>query len=53
VCRWFGVKDNKHVSRNVCDRTRWRNMIANMIAGRAHDDDDNDDDDDYDDDDTG
>jgi hypothetical protein len=29
VCRWLGVKDNKDIFRDVRDRTRWRNMIAN------------------------
>jgi hypothetical protein len=31
VCRWLGVKDKKVIFRDVRDRTRWRNMIANAF----------------------
>jgi hypothetical protein len=31
VCKWLGVKDNKDTFREVRDRTRWRNMIANAF----------------------
>jgi hypothetical protein len=31
VCRWPGVEDNKDIFRDVRDRTRWRNMIANAF----------------------
>jgi hypothetical protein len=31
VCRWLGVKDNKDIFRDVRDRTKWRNMIANAF----------------------
>jgi hypothetical protein len=31
VCRRLGVKDNKDTFRDVRDRTRWRNMIANAF----------------------
>jgi hypothetical protein len=31
ICRWLGVKDNKDIFREVRDRTRGRNMIANAF----------------------
>jgi hypothetical protein len=31
VCRWLGVKDNKDIFRDMHNRTRWRNMIANAF----------------------
>jgi hypothetical protein len=32
VCRWLCVKGNKDIFRDVRDRTRWRNMIANAFG---------------------
>lgn len=31
VCRWLGVKGYKDIFRNVRDRTRWRNMMADSF----------------------
>jgi hypothetical protein len=31
LCRWLSVKDNNKIFRDVHDRRRWRNMIANTF----------------------
>jgi hypothetical protein len=31
VCRWLGVKDSKDILSDVCDKTKWRIMIANTF----------------------
>jgi hypothetical protein len=30
-CRWLWVKDNKDIFRDVRNRTKWRNIIANAF----------------------